>query len=196
MLLPRSGRPTSSACFAYSGIGHIGFALVGLAAGTEQGVYSVLVYIAIYLVMTLGTFACVLALRRNDIPVEKIDDLAGLAKQQPLFAAAIGVFMFSLAGIPPLAGFFGKFYVFMAAVDAGLVPVAIIGVLASVVGAYYYLRIVKIMYFDETIDPLDRSIGGEFSIVLGVAAIFNVAFCLRPSLLLGHAERAALALFS
>ncbi len=190
------GQSNLKRLLAYSGIGHIGFALVGLAAGTEQGVYSVLVYIAIYLVMTLGTFACVLALRRNGAPVENIDDLAGLARQQPLFAAAIGVFMFSLAGIPPLAGFFGKFYVFMAAVDAGLTPVAIIGVLASVVGAYYYLRIVKIMYFDETLDPLDRSVGGEYAVVLGIAAVFNVAFCIRPGLLLGHAERAALALFS
>ena len=190
------GQTNLKRLLAYSGIGHIGFALVGLAAGTEQGVYSVLVYMAIYIVMTLGIFACLLALRRNDAPVEAIDDLAGLARQQPLFAAAIGVFMFSLAGIPPLAGFFGKFYVFMAAVDAGLTPVAIIGVLASVVGAYYYLRIVKIMYFDETLDPLDRSIGSEYGIVLGVAAIFNIAFCLQPSLLLGHAERAALALFS
>jgi len=190
------GQSNIKRLLAYSGIGHIGFALVGLAAGTEQGVNSVLVYIAIYLIMTLGVFACVLALSRNNVPVEQIDDLAGLAKQQPLFAAAIAVFMFSLAGIPPLAGFFGKFYVFMAAVDAGLVPLAIIGVLASVVGAYYYLRIVKVMYFDETLDPLDRSIGSEFSIVLGVAAIFNLAFCLRPGLLLGHAERAALALFS
>ncbi|MGI9416398.1 MAG: NADH-quinone oxidoreductase subunit NuoN [Geminicoccaceae bacterium] len=190
------GQTNLKRLLAYSGIGHIGFALVGLTAGTEQGVYSVLVYIAIYLIMTLGTFACVLALRRNDAPVETIDDLAGLARQQPLFAAAIAVFMFSLAGIPPLAGFFGKFYVFMAAVDAGLTPVAIIGVLASVVGAYYYLRIVKIMYFDETIDPIDRSIGSEYAIVLGVAAIFNIAFCLRPSFLLGHAERAALTLFS
>ncbi|MEM9624842.1 MAG: NADH-quinone oxidoreductase subunit NuoN [Pseudomonadota bacterium] len=190
------GQSNLKRLLAYSGIGHIGFALVGLAAGTEQGVYSVLVYIAIYLTMTLGVFACVLALRRNGAPVEQIDDLAGLAKQQPLFAAAIAVFMFSLAGIPPLAGFFGKFYVFMAAVDAGLVPLAIIGVLASVVGAYYYLRIVKIMFFDETLDPLDQSIGGEYSIVLGIAAIFNLAFCLRPGLLLGHAERAALALFT
>lgn len=181
---------------AYSGISHIGFALVGLAAGTPQGVNSVLVYIAIYLAMTLGVFACVLALRRNGAPAEKIDDLAGLARQQPLFAAAIGVFMFSLAGIPPLAGFFGKFYVFMAAVDAGLTPLAIIGVLASVVGAYYYLRIVKIMYFDETLDPLDRSIGRDYGIVLGVAAIVNVAFCLRPGLLVGQAEAAARALFS
>jgi NADH-quinone oxidoreductase subunit N len=190
------GQTNLKRLLAYSGIGHIGFALVGLAAGTEQGVNSVLVYIAIYLSMTLGVFACVLALRRNGAPTEKIDDLAGLAGQQPVFAAAIAVFMFSLAGIPPLAGFFGKFYVFMAAVKADLVPLAIVGVLASVVGAYYYLRIVKIMYFDEALDPLDRSIGSEFSIVLGVAAIFNVAFCLRPGLLLGHAERAALALFS
>ncbi len=190
------GQSNIKRLLAYSGIGHIGFALVGLAAGTEQGVNSVLVYISIYLVMTLGTFACVLALRRNDAPVEQIDDLAGLAKQQPLFAGAIAIFMFSLAGIPPLAGFFGKFYVFMAAVDAGLVPLAIIGVLASVVGAYYYLRIVKIMFFDEEVDPIDRSISGEYAIVLGVAALFNIAFCLRPGLLLGHAERAALALFS
>lgn len=190
------GQTNVKRLLAYSGIGHIGFALVGLAAGTEQGVNSVLVYIAIYLSMTLGIFACVLALRRNGMPVEKIEDMAGLARQQPLFAAAIAVFMFSLAGIPPLAGFFGKFYVFMAAVEAGLTPVAIIGVLASVVGAYYYLRIVKIMYFDETLDPLDRSIGSEYAIVLGVAALFNVAFCLRPSLIAGPAERAALALFS
>jgi len=190
------GQSNIKRLLAYSGIGHIGFALVGLAAGTEQGVYGVLVYLAIYLVMTLGAFACVLALRRNGAPVEEIEDLAGLARQQPLFAAAIAVFMFSLAGIPPLAGFFGKFYVFMAAVDAGLVPLAIIGVLASVVGAYYYVRIVKLMYFDETRDPLDQTVGSEYAIVLGIAAVFNLAFCLRPSLLLGPAERAALTLFT
>ena len=190
------GQSNIKRLLAYSGIGHIGFALVGLAAGTERGVYSVLIYLAIYLAMTLGIFGCILALRRNGVPAEEIDDFAGLARQQPLMAGAIAVFMFSLAGIPPLAGFFGKFYVFMAAVDAGLVPLAIIGVVASVIGAYYYLRIVKVMYFDETIDPLDRSIGREFSIVVGVAAIFNLAFGLYPNLLLGHAERAALALFS
>ncbi|MGI9500601.1 MAG: NADH-quinone oxidoreductase subunit N, partial [Geminicoccaceae bacterium] len=169
---------------------------VGLAAGTEQGVKAVLVYISIYLVMTLGAFACVLLMRRNNAPVEQIDDLGGLAKQQPLLAAAIATLMFSLAGIPPLAGFIGKFYVFMAAVDAGLVPLAIIGVLASVVGAYYYLRVVKVMYFDEVIDPLDRDHGREFSIVVAVAAIFNLAFCLSPGFLLDHAERAAATLFS
>ncbi len=190
------GQSNIKRLLAYSGIGHIGFALVGLAAGTEKGVYSVLVYLAIYLVMTLGAFACVLVMRRNGAPVEEIDDLRGLARQQPLFAAAIAIFMFSLAGIPPLAGFFGKLYVFMAAVDADLVPVAVIGVLASVVGAYYYLRIVKVMYFDEAVEPLDRSIGREFSVIVGVTAVINLAFCLNPNLLLGHAERAALALFS
>jgi len=190
------GQSNIKRLLAYSGIGHIGFALVGLAAGTEKGVYSVLVYLAIYLVMTLGAFACVLVMRRNGAPVEQIDDLRGLARQQPLLAASIAVFMFSLAGIPPLAGFFGKLYVFMAAVDADLVPLAIIGVLASVVGAYYYLRIVKVMYFDDLVEPLDTTMGREFSIVVGIAAVFNLAFCLNPSLLLGHAERAALALFS
>lgn len=190
------GQTNIKRLLAYSGIGHIGFALVGLAAGTEKGAYSVLVYLAIYLVMTLGVFACVLVMRRNGAPVEQIDDLKGLARQQPLFACAIAIFMFSLAGIPPLAGFFGKLYVFMAAVDAGLTPLAIIGVLASVVGAYYYLRIIKIMYFDDVVEPLDRSIRREFSIIVGVAAIFNLAFCINPSLLLVHAERAALALFT
>ena len=189
------GQSNIKRLLAYSGIGHIGFALVGLAAGTEKGVYSVLVYLAIYLVMTLGAFACVLVMRRNGVPVEEIDDLRGLARQRPLFACAIAIFMFSLAGIPPLAGFFGKLYVFMAAVDADLVPLAIIGVLASVVGAYYYLRIVKVMYFDDVIEPLDHSMGREFSVVVGVTAAFNLAFCLNPSMLLGYAESAALALF-
>ncbi len=189
------GQTNIKRLLAYSGIGHIGFALVGLAAGTEKGVYSVLVYLAIYLMMTLGVFACVLVMRRNGAPVEEIDDLRGLARQQPLFACAIAIFMFSLAGIPPLAGFFGKLYVFMAAVDADLVPLAIIGVLASVVGAYYYLRIVKVMYFDDVLEPLDRSMGREYSVIVGVAAVFNLAFCLNPNLLLGYAENAALALF-
>jgi NADH-quinone oxidoreductase subunit N len=189
------GQTNIKRLLAYSGIGHIGFALVGLAAGTEAGVFSVLVYMAIYLVMTVGTFGCVLLMRRNGRPVEAIDDLAGLAGRQPLLAAAIAIFMFSLAGIPPLAGFFGKLYVFMAAVDAGLTPLAIIGVLASVVGAYYYLRIVKVMYFDEAAEPLDRPLGREFPIIVGVTAVFNLLFCLNPSPLLLQAERAAAALF-
>jgi NADH-quinone oxidoreductase subunit N len=188
------GQSNIKRLLAYSSIGHVGYALVGLAAGTQEGVYSVLVYMAIYLVMTVGTFGCVLLMRRHGTSVEEIDDLAGLASHQPLLAAAIAVFMFSLAGIPPLAGFFGKLYVFIAAIEAGLVPLAVIGVLSSVVGAYYYLRIVKVMYFDEAREGFDRPIGREFTVVVGVTAVLNVVFCLHPSPLLTHAQAAAMAL--
>ncbi len=190
------GQTNIKRLLAYSGIGHMGFALVGLAAGTSQGAYSVMIYMAIYLVMILGTFGCVLVMRRHGAAVEAIDDLAGLGSRQPLLAAALAVFMFSLAGIPPLAGFFGKLYVFLAAIQAGLVPLAVIGVLASVVGAYYYLRIVKVMYFDEAREALDQPIGREFALVVGVAAVLNVVFCLDPSPLLNQAQAAAAALLS
>jgi NADH-quinone oxidoreductase subunit N len=180
---------------AYSGIGHIGFALVGLAAGTERGVWAVLIYTAIYLVMNLGTFGVVLAMRKQGRSVENIADLAGLARSQPMLAAAMAVFMFSLAGIPPLAGFFGKLYVFLAAVDAGLTPLAIIGLLASVVAAYYYLRIVKLMYFDEAVEPLDLPVGREIAVVTGVTALMVLLFVVYPSPLLRTAEVAAAALF-
>jgi NADH-quinone oxidoreductase subunit N len=190
------GQSNIKRLLAYSSIGHIGFALVGFAAGTADGAYSVLVYIAIYLVMTVGAFGCVLAMRRHGQAIEAIDDMAGLARHQPLLAAAFAIFMFSLAGIPPLAGFFAKLYVFLAAIEAGLVPLAVIGVLASVVGAYYYLRIVKVMYFDDAQEAFDRPIGREFAIIVGVAAVFNVVFCLHPSPLLNQAELAAAALLS
>src|SRR5260221_11513826 len=114
---------------------------------------------AIYLVMNLGTFAVILCMRRDGRMVEAIEDLAGLSKTQPALALALGIFMFSMAGIPPLAGFFSKLYVFLAAIDAGLYPLAVIGVVTSVVGAYYYLRIVKLMYFDEATGAFDRPIG-------------------------------------
>ncbi|TDI63575.1 MAG: NADH-quinone oxidoreductase subunit NuoN [Alphaproteobacteria bacterium] len=134
---------------AYSSIGHIGYALVGLAAGTAAGVEGVLIYMAIYATMTLGTFACILSMRDDEGMTEKIADLAGLSRTRPALALALAIFMFSLAGIPTMAGFFGKWFVFKAAVDAGLYTLAVIGVVTSVVAAYYYLRIVKLMYFDE-----------------------------------------------
>jgi NADH-quinone oxidoreductase subunit N len=182
---------------AYSSIGHIGFALVGLAAATEAGaVPGVLIYMAIYVIMTVGTFGCILLMRRNGRAVEEIDDLGGLARTQPMLAAAMAIFMFSLAGIPPLAGFFAKIYVFLAAIEAGLVELSVIGVLASVVGAYYYIRIVKVMYFDETKEAFDRPMGREFAVIIGGAAVFNLVFCLHPSPLLNQAEIAAAALLS
>ena len=142
---------------AYSGIANVGFALVGVAAGTTAGVNGTLVYMAIYLVMTLGTFACILLMRREGRYVETIADLAGLSRGRPMMALALAILMFSLAGIPPLAGFIGKLYVFKAAIDAGLLWFAVVGVVLSVVGAYYYLRIVKLMYFDEPAEAFDAS---------------------------------------
>ncbi len=179
---------------AYSSIGHMGFALVGLAAGTQEGVQGVLVYMAIYLAMTLGTFACILSMRRDGQMVEDIGDLSGLARTKPAMAIFLAMLLFSLAGIPPLAGFFAKFYVFLAAIKAGLFTLAVIGVVTSVVGAYYYLAIVKIMYFDEpakTFEPMPH----ELKAVLAVTGLFNLLFFIYPSPLIEAANAAAKSLF-
>jgi NADH-quinone oxidoreductase subunit N len=188
------GQSNIKRLLAYSGIGHIGYALVGLAAGTDRGVNGVLVYLAIYLVMTLGTFGCVLLMRRQGRYLEQISDLSGLSRRQPMLAAAIGVFMFSLAGIPPLAGFFGKLYVFLAAVDAGLAWLAVLGVLASCVGAYYYLRIVKVMYFDEPAEALDPAQHRAVGAISAVTALATLLFIAWPGPLLRAAGAAAAAL--
>jgi len=179
---------------AYSSIGHMGFALVGLAAATPSGVQGVLVYIAIYLAMTLGTFACILSMKREGGMVEEISDLSGLANTKPAMAFFLAMLLFSLAGIPPLAGFFAKYYVFLAAIDAGLFTLAIIGVLASVVGAYYYLTIVRIMYFDEP-GPAFMPMPRELLAVLSVTGLFNLLFALYPAPLLNAATAAAKSLF-
>jgi NADH-quinone oxidoreductase subunit N len=162
---------------AYSAIGHVGYALVGLAAGTEAGVQGVIIYLVIYLAMTLGTFACILAMRTTDGMVENVSDLAGISRTNPVMAIILALLMFSLAGIPPLAGFFAKFYVFSAAVEAGLYPLAVIGVLASVVGAFYYLRVVKVMFFDEAMAGFEPMVG-EYRLVVGLSGAFAVAFIL------------------
>lgn len=160
---------------AYSSIGHMGYALVGLAAGSQIGVKGVILYMTIYLVMTLGAFACILAMRHKDGMVEDIDALAGAAKNHPWMAFVLAMIMFSLAGIPPLAGFFGKWYVFNAAIEANLYGLAVIGVLSSVVGAYYYLRIVKIMYFDEAVTPFEK-MPSELFVILSLAGVFVISF--------------------
>ena len=160
---------------AYSSIGHMGFALVGLAAGSEAGVQGVIIYMLIYLAMNLGAFACILAMRRTGGMVEEIGDLAGLSRTNPMMAFMLAMILFSLAGIPPLAGFFAKFYVFLAAIQAGLYVLAVIGVLASVVGAYYYLRIIKIMYFDEPAGAFEP-MAMELRVVLGVSGAFVLLF--------------------
>ncbi len=181
---------------AYSSIGHVGYALVGLAAGTEEGVRGVAVYLAIYIFMNVGTFACILCMRQREKMFEGIDDLKGLSKTNPLVALALAIFMFSMAGIPPLAGFFGKFFVFMAAIDAGLYTLAIIGVLTSVIGAFYYLRIVKLMYFDEPSESFDRPIGREMGAILFGTSLVVVLFILILSPVVDSAGAAASSLFT
>jgi NADH-quinone oxidoreductase subunit N len=188
------GQSNFKRLMAYSSIGHMGFALVGLAAGTVEGAQSVIVYMAIYVVMTLGTFAAILSMRRGGKAVETISDLSGLARTDPTMAFFLAAMMFSLSGVPPLAGFFAKFYVFAAAMKAGLYGLSVIGVLASVVGAYYYLRVVKIMYFDEPAKAFDTP-GPVARAVLAISAILIIAFMFAPSLVTDAAMAAAQSLF-
>ncbi|MCB1386664.1 MAG: NADH-quinone oxidoreductase subunit NuoN [Nitratireductor sp.] len=175
------GQTNIKRLMAYSSIGHMGYALVGLAAGTQAGVNGVILYMTIYMVMTLGTFAFILAMRRKDGMVEDIEDLTGLASRHPVIATALTVLMFSLAGIPPLAGFFAKYFVFVAAIEANLVALAVIGVLSSVVGAFYYIRIIKVMWFDEAEGVVAEKfvpMANELKIVLGVSFLFVALFYL------------------
>ncbi|MBW3098878.1 NADH-quinone oxidoreductase subunit NuoN [Pseudohoeflea coraliihabitans] len=188
------GQTNIKRLMAYSSIGHMGYALVGLAAGTQAGVRGVIIYMLVYMVMTLGTFACILAMRRKEEGnVEQIDELAGLSSTNPFMATVMTIFMFSLAGIPPLGGFFAKYVVFAAAIEAELYWLAVIGVLASVVGAYYYLRIVKIIWFD-TPAPQFAPVAGELKLVFGVSGLFILGYMLVASPL-GLAANVAAASF-
>jgi NADH-quinone oxidoreductase subunit N len=188
------GQQNIKRLLAYSSIGHMGFALVGLAAGTQEGVSGVVIYMMIYVLTTLGVFACVLAMRRQGLQVETISDLAGLGRTNKALAFVLSMLMFSLAGIPPLAGFFGKLFVFMAAVKAGLWILAVLGVLASVVGAFYYLRIVKTIYFDEPAEAFD-TMDTEVKWVAYASGVFALLFVLFASPLLTLATAAAKSLY-
>jgi NADH-quinone oxidoreductase subunit N len=179
---------------AYSSIGHMGYALIGLAAGTTEGIQGVLVYMAIYVAMTLGTFACIVSMRRNHKPFEDITDLSGLARTNPAEAFILAMLLFSLAGVPPLAGFFAKFYIFLAAIQAGLFVLAVLGVVASAVGAYYYLLIVKIMYFDDPAPAFDP-MGNALRSIVAVTGIFVILFFVYPGPLVEAAAVAAKSLF-
>lgn len=188
------GQSNIKRLMAYSSIGHMGYALIGLAVGTAAGVRGTLVYMVIYVFMTAGTFGCILAMRRKGKAVEKIADLSGLAANDPMLAMALAVFMFSLAGIPLMSGFFAKLYIFLAAVEGGLWTLAVVGVLTSVVGAFYYIRIIKIMYFDapaERFDPRPASL----SFVVAVTGLFTGFFFLFPAPVVAAAQAAASVLF-
>jgi NADH-quinone oxidoreductase subunit N len=188
------GQKNIKRLMAYSSIGHMGFALVGLAAGTVEGAQGVLVYIAIYVAMTLGSFAVILTMKRDGKHVENISDFSGLSRTNPLLAFFFAMLLFSLTGIPPLAGFFAKYFVFVAAIKAGLFTLSVIGVLTSVVGAFYYLNIIKVMYFDEPLAELDP-MRGELRTVLAVAGLFNILFFIYPAPLVSVATVAAKSLF-
>ncbi len=189
------GQTNIKRLLAYSSIGHVGYALLGLAAGTEMGIKGTLLYLAYYLITNLGVFACILAMKRDGEMVEEIDQLAGLARTQPRFAFAIAALMLSLAGLPPLAGIFAKIYVFEAALAAHLYIPATINIVASVIGAFYYLRFVKVMYFDEPARPFDRDMGMSLSAIMTVATAFSVLYVFWPAPLLASADIAAQALF-
>src|SRR6195952_1523346 len=188
------GQKNIKRLMAYSSIGHMGFALVGLASGTVEGAQGVLVYAAIYVAMTLGSFSVILTMKRNGQAVEQISDFAGLSRTNPMLAFFFAMLLFSLAGIPPLAGFFAKWYVFVAAINAHLFTLAVIGVLSSVVGAYYYLTIVKVMYFEEPLPALDP-MRMELRVVLAFAGLFNIFFAVLPGPLVSVATAAAKSLF-
>jgi NADH-quinone oxidoreductase subunit N len=188
------GQKNIKRLMAYSSIGHMGYALLGLAAGTALGVRGVLIYMAIYVFTNLGVFAAIQAMRRGGKPVESIADLAGLARTNPKLALVFSMLFLSLAGLPPLAGFFAKFYVFLAAIQAGLVWPAILGVLASAIGLVYYLRLVKVMYFDEPAAAFDSDMALGSRAILVVSGAVALLFIFAASPIITAADAAAKAL--
>ena len=179
---------------AYSSIAHMGYALAGLAAGSPDGATGVMIYMTGYVFMGAGTFSIILLMRRDQAEATRIIDLKGLSRTHPMLALGLLVMMFSMAGIPPLAGFFGKWYVFLAAVQAGLVPLAVIGVVMSVIGAFYYLRIIRLMYFEDTDTPLDPGVPATNRMVLGVSLFVILLFFVGLGSLLDAADGATMAL--
>ena len=184
------GQKSIKRLIAYSSIGHVGFALVGLSSGTQGGVEGVAIYMAIYVVMTVGLFACLLSLRTKNGYVERIDDLAGAAQRRPFVAAVMAILMFSLIGMPPLAGFFAKWHAFLAAIDAQLYVLAVIGVLASAISAFYYLRVVKVMYFDEPVQEF-VAVPAELNIIMAISAFLVVTYYFTVGAPLASAARVA-----
>lgn len=181
---------------AYSSIGNMGYALIGVVAGGEKGIASVLVYMTIYMIMTIGTFAIILFMRREGRSTESIADLAGLSRHSPVLAYSMAALMFSMSGIPPLAGFFGKLMVFQAAVAQGYIVLAVLGIITSVIAAYYYLRIIKVMFFDEPKEGFEKALTNSRRILLIASMVFITLFIVFPSPLINAAQIAASSLFT
>ncbi|MDA9980655.1 NADH-quinone oxidoreductase subunit NuoN [Pelagibacterales bacterium] len=180
---------------AYSSIGHVGYALIGLACGTFQGTSSLVIYLSIYLIMNVGVFSFILSMKNKGEYFENISDLSGLYKVHPYYSVVITIFMFSLAGIPPLAGFFGKFYIFIAAIESNLLLLAVVGILASVIGAFYYLRIIKVIYFDETKNSFDGFSYRSLNALINPSAFLILLFCIYPLPLINISNYAASSFF-
>ena len=177
------GQKNIKRLMAYSSIGHIGYAIAGIAAGTENGFKSTLVYISIYIVMNIGAFACILLMKRGGRYVEEIEELSGVSKNHPLMSFALLIILFSLAGIPPLAGFFAKFYIFMAVIESEMYTLAIVGLVTTVLSAFYYIRIIKIMYFDEPKKPFEKFVDYKIYGPIVLSCILLVTFFIYPSIL-------------
>ena len=175
------GQKNLKRLIAYSSISHIGYALAGLATGSNEGIQSSVIYMTIYIIMNLGFFSCLLMMKRNNIYYEQIDDLSGLSKNHPLLSISLLIILFSLAGIPPLAGFFAKFYIFKSVIEQSMYFLAIVGLLSTVVAAFYYLRIIKIMYFDEEKDSYDKDHNLWLKLSLTVSTILILMYFIFPS---------------
>jgi NADH-quinone oxidoreductase subunit N len=177
------GQTNIKRLLAYSSIGHIGYALAGVATGTINGYNSSIVYISIYVIMNLAIFACIFLMQKDGKYCENIDDLSGISSKHPFLSISLLIILFSLAGIPPLAGFFAKFYVFMSVVESKMYVLAIIGLLSTVISAFYYLRIIKVIYFDEIKKPFDstKNIGIYFT--LSLSCVILISFFIYPSIL-------------
>ena len=175
------GQKNLKRLIAYSSIGHMGYALAGLAVGTNSGIQNSIIYICIYLVMNLGIFCCLFAMKRNDKFFDNIDDLSGLSKNHPLMSLSLLILLFSLAGIPPLAGFFAKFYIFISVIEQSMYFLAVVGLLSTVISAFYYLRIIKVIYFDPPKDQYDKVNYFGLKISLTLSTIFVLLYFIYPN---------------
>ena len=169
---------------AYSSIGHMGYALAGISTGTNEGIQSTIIYLTIYLVMNLGAFGCIFMMKRENIYYENINDLSGLSKNHPMFALSFLLILFSLAGIPPLAGFFAKFYIFVSVIKSEMYALAIIGLVTTVISAFYYLRIIKIIYFDKPKKPFEDIYDWGLKSSLILSSILVLIYFIYPSILI------------
>ena len=177
------GQTNIKRLIAYSSIGHIGFALAGISTNSVSGYSSSIVYISIYVVMNLGIFACIFLMKRGGKYCEDLNDLSGISKQHPILSISLLIIFFSLAGIPPLAGFFAKFYIFMSVIENEMYTLAIIGLLSTVISAFYYLKIIKIIYFDETINTFDENRNISITSTIFISCVILITFFLYPAFL-------------